>query len=111
MWFNPVRTSSVESTAKSLATLPRFNFWRYNAAEVLLKTVKAIYENGVFKPREPIHLEEHAEVEVLIPAPAPTDDDDPTGWKAAEALIGFIDDAPADMAERHGDYRSGATKA
>ena len=63
-------------------------------------TVKATYENGVFKPREPVHLEEHAEVEVLIPAAVSPDADDPTGWKA-EALIGFIDDAPADMAEYH----------
>jgi len=36
-----------------------------------------------------------------IPAPTPNDEDDPTGWKAAEALIGFIDDAPPDMAEHH----------
>jgi hypothetical protein len=27
-----------------------------------------------------------------------SDADDPTGWKAAEAPIGFIEDAPADMA-------------
>ncbi|MEW6366082.1 MAG: antitoxin family protein [Acidobacteriota bacterium] len=52
--------------------------------------VKAIYEDGVFKPVEPVRLEEHAEVEVLIPTPAPEDDDDPTGWKAADELIGFI---------------------
>ena len=52
--------------------------------------VKAIYEDGVFKPVEPVQLEEHAEVEVLIPAPAPVDEDDPTGWKAADELIGFI---------------------
>src|ERR1700680_2439108 len=32
------------------------------------------------------------------------DIDDPTGWKAAEALIGFIDDAPADIAEQHDHY-------
>lgn len=66
--------------------------------------VKAIYENGVFKPREPIQLEEHTEVEVVIPAAAPSDVDDPTGWKATEALIGFIDDAPADMAEHHDEH-------
>jgi len=30
-------------------------------------TVKAIYETGVFKPREPIHLQEPTEVEVVIP--------------------------------------------
>ena len=30
-------------------------------------TVKAIYENGVFRPREPVYLEEHTEVEVFDP--------------------------------------------
>jgi predicted DNA-binding antitoxin AbrB/MazE fold protein len=63
--------------------------------------VKALYENGVFKPREPIELEEHTEIEVVIPAAAPSDADDPTGWKATEALIGFIDNGQADMAEHH----------
>lgn len=48
-------------------------------------TVKAIYENGVFKPREPVHLEENTEVEVLIMVPSPLDADDPTGWKGAVA--------------------------
>lgn len=74
-------------------------------------TVKAIYENGVFKPREPIHLEEHTEVEVVIPEAVLSDADDPTGWKSAETLIGFIDDAPPDMAERHDEYLYGAPKA
>jgi predicted nucleic acid-binding protein len=50
-------------------------------------TVKAIYENGVFRPQEPVHLAERTEVEVLIPATTSPDIDDPTGWKAAEALI------------------------
>lgn len=74
-------------------------------------TVKAIYENGVFKPQEPVHLEEHTEVEVLIPVSSPPDADDPTGWKAAEALIGFINDAPTDMAENHDAYLYGQPKA
>ena len=66
--------------------------------------VKAIYENGVFKPKEPLHLAERTEVEVLIPSVARSDDEDPTGWKTAEALIGFIQDAPPDMAEHHDEY-------
>jgi predicted DNA-binding antitoxin AbrB/MazE fold protein len=73
-------------------------------------TVKAIYENGVFRPQEPVHLAERTEVEVLIPATISPDIDDPTGWKAAEALIGFIDDAPADMAEHHDHYLYGRPK-
>lgn len=53
--------------------------------------VKAIYENGVFKPVAPVDLEEHSEVEVLIPVHAmPQDEDDPTGWKAARKVIGLI---------------------
>lgn len=40
----------------------------------------------------------------MIPATIPIDADDPTGWKAAEALIGFIDDAPPDMAEKHDQW-------
>lgn len=74
-------------------------------------TVKAIYENGVFRPLEPIHLAERTEVEVFIPSTPSPDGDDPTGWKAAEALIGFIDNAPADMAENHDQYLSGQPKA
>ena len=68
-------------------------------------TVKAIYENGVFRPQEPVHLDEGTEVEILIHAEVQPDADDPTGWKAAEALIGLIDDAPADMAEHHDQWR------
>jgi len=70
--------------------------------------VKAVYENGVFKPKEPVDLEEHAEVEVLIPTTTPPPDpDDPTGWKAIDRMIGFIKDAPPDMAENHDHYLYG----
>jgi predicted DNA-binding antitoxin AbrB/MazE fold protein len=69
--------------------------------------VKAIYEDGVFKPTEPVQLQERTEVEVLIPSPATTDDDDPTGWKTAEELIGCVKDAPTDMAENHDFYLYG----
>ena len=32
-------------------------------------TIKAIYEDGVLKPKSPLQLEEHTEVEVLVIAP------------------------------------------
>ena len=35
--------------------------------------VKAIYEDGVFKPLEPLQLDELTQVEVLIPCPPATD--------------------------------------
>ena len=50
--------------------------------------VKAIYENGVFNPKEQVNLQERTEVEVLVPTQA-TSDDDPTGWAAVQALIGL----------------------
>jgi hypothetical protein len=74
-------------------------------------TIKAIYENGVFRPQGPVDLDEHTVVDVLIPEKSAPDADDPTGWRAAEALIGFIEDAPADMAENHGHYLYGQPKA
>jgi len=58
------------------------------------------------QPKEPVQLQERTEVEVLIPTQSPSDDD-PTGWAAARALIGFIEDAPADMAEHHDHYLYG----
>ncbi len=73
-------------------------------------TVDAIYENGVFKPEQPVKLEEKTKVHLTIekaePAPA-ADDDDPTGWKTAEELIGCIKDGPEDGAENHDKYLYG----
>lgn len=56
--------------------------------------VKAIYQNGVFKPKEPVRLQDDTEVEVLLPADAQVEDDDPTGWKTARELIGCIVEKP-----------------
>jgi len=56
--------------------------------------VKAVYENGVFKPKEPVDLQERTEVEVLIPGEAKGNSDDPTGWKTAMELMGFFKNAP-----------------
>ncbi len=39
-------------------------------------------------------------------AAEPTEDD-PTGWTALDKLVGFIKDAPPDMAEHHDFYLYG----
>ncbi len=71
-------------------------------------TVNAVYENGVFKPEEPVALEEKAKVRLTIettPA-APQGDEDPTGWKTARELVGCITEelvAP-DVALNHDRY-------
>ena len=62
--------------------------------------VKAIYEHGVFKPKEPLQVQERTEVEVRISTQSPADDD-PTGWAAVRALIRFIDDAVSSNDKHH----------
>jgi predicted DNA-binding antitoxin AbrB/MazE fold protein len=74
--------------------------------------VDAVYEDGVLKPERPLALKEKARVHVTIEARAEQalpakDDDDPTGWKAIEALRGIVKDAPLDMAENHDKYLYG----
>ena len=69
-----------------------------------MSTVKAVYENGVFKPIEPVSLEEHAEVEVVIPNRSVRTPDDPTGWKAIDSVIGILKGTPPDVSEKHDDY-------
>jgi len=76
--------------------------WRLTSS-----TIKVVYEDGVFKPKEPVSLEEHAEVDVVIQSRIMKPrfaEDDPTGWKAIDKLIGSIKGAPADVAENHDKY-------
>lgn len=70
-------------------------------------TVKAVYENGVFKPKEPVSLDEHAEVDVVIPSRPVRDPDDPTGWKAIRRLIGAGKAITPDASEKHDEYLYG----
>ncbi len=65
--------------------------------------IKAIYEDGVLKPKAPLHLEEHSEVEVLVLKPVARASDDPTGWKAIDSLIGVAKGSPSDASEKHDD--------
>lgn len=72
------------------------------------KTIEAVYENGVFIPKEPVDLDEKAEVRLHIESNSGTadEDDDPTGWKAARRFIGFIKDEPegVPVARDHDKY-------
>ena len=72
-----------------------------------MSTVKAIYEDGIFKPKEPVDLEEKAEVEVILPTAPNLAEDDPTGWKAIDRLIGSVSSGISDISEKHDDYLYG----
>ena len=73
--------------------------------------VDAVYEDGVLKPEHPLALKEKAKVHVTIEAKseeAPAaKDDEPTPWKAIDALRGIVKGAPPDMAENHDKYLYG----
>jgi len=63
-------------------------------------TVKAIYEDGVFKPKEKVELEDRTEVELEIKPARGTRKLDPRDF------VGFIKDAPegVPIARNHDKY-------
>ncbi len=72
------------------------------------KTIEATYENGVFKPKSPVELEDKAEVRLTIESKPKIYDDqeDPTGMKTVKSFIGFIKNAPegVPIARDHDKY-------
>lgn len=62
----------------------------------MAKTIEATYEDGVFKPKTPVELEDKATVRLIIES-EPTiydDEEDPSGYKTVQSFIGFIKTAP-----------------
>jgi predicted DNA-binding antitoxin AbrB/MazE fold protein len=75
-------------------------------------TVAAVYEDGVLKPEVPLDLKDKSKVTVTIEAPQgpKADDDDPTGWKAIDALRGIGKAVVPDVSTRHDDYLYGDSR-
>ena len=65
-------------------------------------TIRAIYENGVFRPTEPVDLPEHSEVEVRLPVPRSEDE----SLDAVYRILGetYCSGEP-DVAERHDEHQ------
>lgn len=65
-------------------------------------TVRAIYENGVFRPTEPVNLPENAEVEVLLPASSNED-------QRLNAIYRILGESyvsgKVDVPERHNEHQ------
>ena len=66
-------------------------------------TIKATYENGVLKPKQPLALAEGAEVELIVHSAE--EDYDPF-----EAVIGIGDSGRTDGADQHDHYIYGTPK-
>ena len=82
------------------------------------QNLRAIYEDGVFRPLGPVRLAEHQEVTLVLETTenvaSATDDDRPI-WEVAAALVRDIpQDAlstlPSDSAAQHDHYLYAAPK-
>ena len=73
------------------------------------KTIRAVFENGLFRPTEPVDLPEACEVqiEILAQGPtghgAPTQASPPVTWDEFFATKLVINSAPADPNENDDD--------
>jgi predicted DNA-binding antitoxin AbrB/MazE fold protein len=65
--------------------------------------IKATFANGVLTPKEPLALDEGAEVEVIVTTPLP--DDDPL-----DAVIGIGESGRTDGADNHDHYIYGTPR-
>ena len=70
-------------------------------------TISAVYENGTLRLDAPLNIQEKATVRVTIEEPALAATDDPTGWKAIDALRGIVKGAPRDVSTHHDKYLYG----
>ena len=65
-------------------------------------TIRAIYENGVFRPTEPVDLPEKSEVQVLLPGPS-------TNGERLDAVYKVMGErfasGESDVAERHDEHQ------
>jgi predicted DNA-binding antitoxin AbrB/MazE fold protein len=67
--------------------------------------VDAVYEDGVFKPHGKVSLKEKTKVHLVVESIDLGEDDDPTGWKTADELIGFVQGGPQGSTGRdHDEY-------
>lgn len=71
-----------------------------------MTAVRAIYENGVFRPLEPVDLPEGREVLVTSPQPQPLPPTDPEGMAEIYDILGRRHcSGEHDVAERHNEHQ------
>jgi predicted DNA-binding antitoxin AbrB/MazE fold protein len=80
--------------------------------------LKAIYEDGVFRPLEPVQIAEHQEVSLLVETPDEPRDEADTDLPIWEFAAQLMRDAPEDVlqvlptdgASQHDHYLYGTPK-
>jgi len=73
----------------------------------MTKTIHAIYENGVFRPIEPVNLPEHTEVRIELRVEEGTKSAPMSpGLAKIYAILGErFDSGEHDVAERHNEHQ------
>jgi predicted DNA-binding antitoxin AbrB/MazE fold protein len=66
-------------------------------------TIKAIYENGVFRPTEPVDIAELTPVEVIVPTGNPIERTNQQ--EIFDLLRQSFPSGQTDIAERHNEHR------
>lgn len=77
--------------------------------------VHAVYENGVFRPVDPVELPDNCEVDLMIHQSKPRDSQAPVAAPLAKiaAIAGQYPEnpnLPGDLAEQHDHYLYGTAK-
>jgi predicted DNA-binding antitoxin AbrB/MazE fold protein len=78
--------------------------------------IQAVYENGVFRPLDPIELPEHSQVELVIHQPAQANSHASVSTAPLADLAAIAGahpknpDLPVDLAEQHDHYLYGTPK-
>lgn len=77
-----------------------------------MKTIHAVYENGVFRPTVPVELPDNCEVELTVSTEADRGNDKTPLQRLADIASQFPEnpDLPTDMAVQHDHYLYGTPK-
>jgi hypothetical protein len=74
----------------------------------MTQIIQAIFENGVFKPLEQLHLNDHAQVRLTVESVDPPNSNGAAVGPTIDPLHGLrVATGITDLAERFDDYRSG----
>jgi predicted DNA-binding antitoxin AbrB/MazE fold protein len=74
-----------------------------------MTTIRARWEQGVFRPIRPVNLPEATEVEVVVPAAAPDEVETPKQKRDREEILEILsrsyNSGQTDTAERHNEHQ------
>ena len=74
--------------------------------ENMRETIKAVYENGVIKPLQKLHIKDHEKLTVTISKTTSK----PKSKKSAMSMVGIFDSGMKELSLEHDEYLYGWKK-